>query len=123
MTFTALFWLADKLPTLMSVTILCVALYFAFIKRTMLIGGVLSTLKKLSPRRRGVSKAVLAPSGAEVRRDGTRHAPARRRLPPAAAVARPTRSLTSHIPLGGHTEGPSPAPPSTPPLLPGGAAT
>jgi|TARA_B110001469_G_C9581379_1_gene288370 hypothetical protein len=52
MTFTALFWLADKLPTLMSVTILCVALYFAFIKRTMLIGGVLSTLKKLSPRRR-----------------------------------------------------------------------
>jgi hypothetical protein len=51
MTFTALFWLADKLPTLISVAILCTALYFAFIKRAMLVGGVVSTLKKLTRRR------------------------------------------------------------------------
>ena len=51
MMFTALLWVADKLPTLMSVTILCVALYFAFIKRAMLIGGVLSAIKKLTRRR------------------------------------------------------------------------
>ena len=36
MLFAALMWIADKLPTLMSVAILCVALYFAFIKRAML---------------------------------------------------------------------------------------
>ena len=51
MMFTALLWVADKLPTLMSVTILCVALYFAFIKRAMLVGGVLSAIKKLTRRR------------------------------------------------------------------------
>ena len=51
MAFTALFWLADKLPTLISVAILCTALYFAFIKRATLVGGVVSTLKKLTRRR------------------------------------------------------------------------
>ena len=51
MLFAALMWIADKLPTLMSVAILCVALYFAFIKRAMLVGGVLSTIKKLTRRR------------------------------------------------------------------------
>ena len=49
--FTLLFWVADKLPTLISVAILCVALYFAFIKRTMLVSGLLSGIKKLTRRR------------------------------------------------------------------------
>ena len=51
MLFASLMWIADQLPTLMSVAILCVALYFAFIKRAMLVGGVLSTIKKLTRRR------------------------------------------------------------------------
>ena len=53
MLFAALMWVADKLPTLMSVAIVCVALYFAFIKRAMLVGGIPSTIKKLTRKALG----------------------------------------------------------------------
>ena len=49
--FSSLVTLMDKLPLIVSIAVVCTAMYFGFKKRAMLVSGVLSTIKKLTRRR------------------------------------------------------------------------